>query len=184
MSKSAANPNRVSLSTGSKRELPSLEILVGDTPPFPCCVLVFTSNEQECCCCCCCQESEPEESIATSAMSSIAAAYAIGNVASSVAIVLVNKQVFKGGFHFPMTLSFFVRVTQRLNAAAHVSLTIIPYTSYDHRPPRFLRSTSCSPSFGSSSSASPEHTRPRRPGPFRSGRSSRSPRRCSRQSAS
>jgi len=40
-------------------------------------------------------------------MSSIAAAYAIGNVASSVAIVLVNKQVFKGGFHFPMTLSFF-----------------------------------------------------------------------------
>jgi len=33
--------------------------------------------------------------------------YAIGNVASSVALVLVNKQVFKGGFHFPMSLSFF-----------------------------------------------------------------------------
>ena len=36
-----------------------------------------------------------------------AAAYAIGNVASSVALVLVNKKVFSGGFHFPMTLSFF-----------------------------------------------------------------------------
>jgi len=33
--------------------------------------------------------------------------YAIGNVASSVALVLVNKKVFAGGFHFPMTLSFF-----------------------------------------------------------------------------
>ena len=36
-----------------------------------------------------------------------AAAYAIGNVVSSVALVLVNKKVFSGGFHFPMTLSFF-----------------------------------------------------------------------------
>ena len=36
-----------------------------------------------------------------------AAAYAIGNVASSVALVLVNKKVFSGGFAFPMTLSFF-----------------------------------------------------------------------------
>jgi hypothetical protein len=36
-----------------------------------------------------------------------ATAYAIGNVASSVALVLVNKKVFSGGFHFPMTLSFF-----------------------------------------------------------------------------
>jgi len=36
-----------------------------------------------------------------------AAAYAVGNVASSVALVLVNKKVFTGGFKFPMTLSFF-----------------------------------------------------------------------------
>lgn len=36
-----------------------------------------------------------------------ATAFAIGNVASAVAIVLVNKRVFAGGFHFPMTLSFF-----------------------------------------------------------------------------
>ena len=36
-----------------------------------------------------------------------ATGYAIGNVASSVALVLVNKKVFAGGFHFPMTLSFF-----------------------------------------------------------------------------
>jgi len=33
--------------------------------------------------------------------------YAIGNVLSSVAIVLVNKRVFAAGFHFPFTLSFF-----------------------------------------------------------------------------
>jgi len=33
--------------------------------------------------------------------------FALGNVASSVAIVLVNKKVFAGGFHFPCTLSFF-----------------------------------------------------------------------------
>jgi solute carrier family 35 protein E3 len=36
-----------------------------------------------------------------------ATAYAVGNVASSVALVLVNKKVFSGGFHYPMTLSFF-----------------------------------------------------------------------------
>lgn len=33
--------------------------------------------------------------------------YAVGNVISSVSLVLVNKQVFKGGFDFPMTLSAF-----------------------------------------------------------------------------
>ena len=36
-----------------------------------------------------------------------ATVYAVGNVASSVALVLVNKKVFAGGFAFPMTLSFF-----------------------------------------------------------------------------
>ena len=36
-----------------------------------------------------------------------ASAYAVLNVAVSVALVLVNKRVFAGGFHFPMTLSFF-----------------------------------------------------------------------------
>ena len=36
-----------------------------------------------------------------------AAAFAVGNIVSSVAIVLTNKLVFSGGFHFPMTLSFF-----------------------------------------------------------------------------
>jgi solute carrier family 35 protein E3 len=33
--------------------------------------------------------------------------YAVGNVLSSVAIVLVNKKVFAAGFHFPFSLSFF-----------------------------------------------------------------------------
>lgn len=33
--------------------------------------------------------------------------YAVGNVATSVALVLVNKKVFSGGFHFPLSLSFF-----------------------------------------------------------------------------
>lgn len=37
----------------------------------------------------------------------VSAAYAVGNVLSSVAIVLVNKKVFAAGFHFPFTLSFF-----------------------------------------------------------------------------
>jgi len=37
----------------------------------------------------------------------ISAGYAVGNVLSSVALVLLNKQVFKGGFNFPMTLSAF-----------------------------------------------------------------------------
>mmetsp|Transcript_30892 Transcript_30892/g.67660 ORF Transcript_30892/g.67660 Transcript_30892/m.67660 type:complete len:356 (-) Transcript_30892:579-1646(-) len=37
----------------------------------------------------------------------ITTGYALGNVASSVAIVLVNKKVFAAGFHFPITLSFF-----------------------------------------------------------------------------
>ena len=35
------------------------------------------------------------------------AGYAVGNVLSSVAIVLVNKKVFAAGFHFPFSLSFF-----------------------------------------------------------------------------
>ena len=35
------------------------------------------------------------------------AGYAIGNILSSVALVLLNKQVFKGGFNFPMTLTAF-----------------------------------------------------------------------------
>jgi len=33
--------------------------------------------------------------------------YAVGNVLSSVALVLLNKKVFAGGFHFPMSLTFF-----------------------------------------------------------------------------
>ena len=37
----------------------------------------------------------------------LAAGYAIGNIVSSVALVLLNKQVFKGGFNFPMTLTAF-----------------------------------------------------------------------------
>lgn len=37
----------------------------------------------------------------------ITTGYAVGNVISSVAIVLVNKKVFAAGFHFPITLSFF-----------------------------------------------------------------------------
>jgi len=36
-----------------------------------------------------------------------ALAYAVGNVSSSVALVLINKWVFSGGFRFPMTLTFF-----------------------------------------------------------------------------
>ena len=35
------------------------------------------------------------------------AGYAVGNVVSSVALVLVNKKVFAAGFHFPLALSFF-----------------------------------------------------------------------------
>ena len=37
---------------------------------------------------------------------STAALYAVGNVVTSVAIVLVNKRAFAGGFKFPMTLTF------------------------------------------------------------------------------
>jgi len=37
----------------------------------------------------------------------ITTGYAVGNVLSSVAIVLVNKKVFAAGFHFPFSLSFF-----------------------------------------------------------------------------
>lgn len=36
-----------------------------------------------------------------------ALAFAIGNVSSSVVLVLVNKQVFGAGFSFPVSLSFF-----------------------------------------------------------------------------
>ena len=35
-----------------------------------------------------------------------AVAFAVGNVSSSVILVLVNKQVFGAGFAFPVTLSF------------------------------------------------------------------------------
>jgi solute carrier family 35 protein E3 len=37
----------------------------------------------------------------------VAMAYAVGNVISSVALVLLNKRVFSGGFVYPMTLSTF-----------------------------------------------------------------------------
>ena len=37
----------------------------------------------------------------------ISAAYAVGNVVSSVVLVLVNKRVFAAGFHYPITLSCF-----------------------------------------------------------------------------
>ena len=33
--------------------------------------------------------------------------YAVGNVTSSVTLVLLNKRVFSNGFFYPMTLSFF-----------------------------------------------------------------------------
>jgi len=33
--------------------------------------------------------------------------YAVGNVTSSVTLVLLNKRVFSNGFYYPMTLSFF-----------------------------------------------------------------------------
>ena len=36
-----------------------------------------------------------------------ATVYAVGNVLSSVALVLLNKRVFAGGFAFPMALSGF-----------------------------------------------------------------------------
>jgi solute carrier family 35 protein E3 len=37
----------------------------------------------------------------------ITAGYAVCNVLSSVALVLLNKKVFAAGFHFPFSLSFF-----------------------------------------------------------------------------
>ena len=40
------------------------------------------------------------------AMSTTAAAFAVGNVLSSVSLVLVNKLVFSAGFKFPLSLSF------------------------------------------------------------------------------
>jgi len=46
----------------------------------------------------------------------ISSMYAVGNVASSVALVLLNKRVFAGGFYYPMTLSCF-----------HFAFTIIFY---------------------------------------------------------
>ena len=39
-------------------------------------------------------------------MSGTAAAFAVGNVVSSVTLVLVNKLAFSAGFKFPITLSF------------------------------------------------------------------------------
>merc|ERR1711957_639566 len=42
--------------------------------------------------------------------------YAVGNVVSSVALVLLNKRVFSGGFVYPMTLSCF-----------HFAFTIVFY---------------------------------------------------------
>ena len=53
---------------------------------------------------------------ATMSDSLISSMYAVGNVASSVALVLLNKRVFAGGFYYPMTLSCF-----------HFAFTIIFY---------------------------------------------------------
>ena len=39
--------------------------------------------------------------------SAVSSMYAVGNVVSSVALVLLNKRVFSGGFVYPMTLSCF-----------------------------------------------------------------------------
>ena len=46
----------------------------------------------------------------------ISTAYAVGNVVTSVALVLLNKRVFSGGFIYPMTLSCF-----------HFAFTIVFY---------------------------------------------------------
>ena len=56
------------------------------------------------------------ERAATMSDSLISSMYAVGNVASSVALVLLNKRVFAGGFYYPMTLSCF-----------HFAFTIIFY---------------------------------------------------------
>tara|TARA_B110001469_G_C9569947_1_gene282607 strand:+ start:79 stop:498 length:420 start_codon:yes stop_codon:yes gene_type:complete len=48
--------------------------------------------------------------------SMISTMYAVGNVVSSVALVLLNKRVFAGGFYYPMTLSCF-----------HFAFTIVFY---------------------------------------------------------
>ena len=48
--------------------------------------------------------------------SMISTMYAVGNVVSSVALVLLNKRVFAGGFSYPMTLSCF-----------HFAFTIVFY---------------------------------------------------------
>ena len=48
--------------------------------------------------------------------SMISTMYAVGNVISSVALVLLNKRVFAGGFSYPMTLSCF-----------HFAFTIVFY---------------------------------------------------------
>ena len=56
------------------------------------------------------------ECAATMSDSLISSMYAVGNVASSVALVLLNKRVFAGGFYYPMTLSCF-----------HFAFTIIFY---------------------------------------------------------
>ena len=56
------------------------------------------------------------ERAATMSDSLISSMYAVGNVVSSVALVLLNKRVFAGGFYYPMTLSCF-----------HFAFTIIFY---------------------------------------------------------
>ena len=53
---------------------------------------------------------------ATMSDSMISTMYAVGNVVSSVALVLLNKRVFAGGFYYPMTLSCF-----------HFAFTIVFY---------------------------------------------------------
>jgi len=45
--------------------------------------------------------------MSSSSVDRAALGYAVGNVSSSVALVLINKWVFSGGFRFPMTLTFF-----------------------------------------------------------------------------
>jgi solute carrier family 35 protein E3 len=46
-------------------------------------------------------------SSSSSSIDRTALGYAVGNVSSSVALVLINKWVFSGGFRYPMTLTFF-----------------------------------------------------------------------------
>lgn len=87
-----------------------------------------------------------------------ALAYAVGNVSSSVALVLINKWVFSGGFHFPMTLTFFHFVFtdifyRSLEAAGLFVRKSMPFTDAFRcsapqprtvtSPSRFTRSSPC-----------------------------------------